>query len=192
MLPRLAHRHGLSASEIDDPVDALSIQAEVIEPATASAPDLRDPKDHDVLGTLLAALQTGAADYLVSGGKDLLALGERHPIVRAHTSRPDGTLVAGVDPLHARTASAAQRAGPVAQRRREGVARSALSRSNQVTQASSDPIQWQGPPARRANEGLDAQRANHATCAAETGHMDATAEPFGRYAPTLSLATLAW
>ncbi|MBE5317032.1 MAG: hypothetical protein H4O13_16685 [Xanthomonadales bacterium] len=38
----------------------LSIQAEVIEPATVSAPDLRYPKDHNVLGTLLA-------------------LGERHP-----------------------------------------------------------------------------------------------------------------
>ncbi len=34
----------------------------MIEPATVSAPDLRDPKDHDVLGTLLA-------------------LGERHPIL---------------------------------------------------------------------------------------------------------------
>jgi len=46
-----------------------------------------------------------------------------------------------------------------------------------VIQASSDPIQRQGPPARRANEGLDAHRANHVTCAAETGHMDARAEP---------------
>ena len=32
-------------------------------------------------------------------------------------------------------------------------------------------------PARRANQGLDAHRANHVTCAAETGHMDARAEP---------------
>jgi len=46
-----------------------------------------------------------------------------------------------------------------------------------MTQASSDPIQRQGPPARRANKGLDAHRANHVTCAAETGHMDARAEP---------------
>lgn len=81
VLPRLAHRHGLSASEIDDLVDALSIQAEVIEPATSSTPDLRDPNDQDVLGTLLAALQTSAADYLITGDKDLLLLADRHPII---------------------------------------------------------------------------------------------------------------
>ncbi len=81
VLPRLAHRHGLSASEIDDLVDALSIQAEVIEPTTGSAPDLRDPKDEDVLGTLIAALQSSAADYLITGDKDLLALADRHPIL---------------------------------------------------------------------------------------------------------------
>lgn len=81
VLPRLAYRHGLSASEIDDLVDALSIQAEVIEPATSSTPDLRDPKDQDVLGTLLAALQTSAADYLITGDKDLLVLADRHPII---------------------------------------------------------------------------------------------------------------
>lgn len=81
VLAKLAHRHGLSASEIDDLVDALSIQAEVIEPATSSTPDLRDPKDQDVLGTLLAALQTSAADYLITGDKDLLVLADRHPII---------------------------------------------------------------------------------------------------------------
>lgn len=81
VLPRLAHRHGLRASEIDDLVDALSIQAESIEPATGSTPDLRDPKDEDVLGTLIAALQTSTADYLITGDKDLLALADRHPIV---------------------------------------------------------------------------------------------------------------
>lgn len=81
VLPRLAHRHGLSASEIDDLVDALSIQAEVIEPTRGSTPDLRDPKDEDVLGTLIAALETCAADYLITGDKDLLALAIRHPIL---------------------------------------------------------------------------------------------------------------
>jgi putative PIN family toxin of toxin-antitoxin system len=81
VLPRLAHRHGLSASEIDDLVDALSIEAEVIEPATGSTSDLRDPKDEDVLGTLIAGLQTSAADYLITGDKDLLALADRHPIL---------------------------------------------------------------------------------------------------------------
>ncbi|MBE5317038.1 MAG: putative toxin-antitoxin system toxin component, PIN family [Xanthomonadales bacterium] len=81
VLPRLAHRHGLSASEIDDLVDALSIQAELIEPAPGSDLDLRDPNDQDVLGTLLAALETSAADYLITGDKDLLALAHRHPII---------------------------------------------------------------------------------------------------------------
>lgn len=81
VLPRLAHRHGLRASEIDDLVDALSIQTQVIEPATGSAPDLRDPKDEDVLGTLNAALQISVADYLIMGDKDLLMSADRHPII---------------------------------------------------------------------------------------------------------------
>ena len=93
----------------------------------------------------------------------------------------DGLLDAGVDVRLVNTAAI-----PCV-----GVARSALLRSNQVTQASSDPIQRQGPPARRANQGLEAHRANHVTCAADTGHMDARAEPFGRCAPTPSLAALA-
>jgi hypothetical protein len=46
-----------------------------------------------------------------------------------------------------------------------------------MIQASPDPIQRQGPPARRANQGLDARDANHDICAADTGHMDARAEP---------------
>lgn len=62
-------------------MDALSIQAEVIEPAPGSEPDLRDPKDQDVLGTLLAALETSAADYLITGDKDMLVLADRHPIL---------------------------------------------------------------------------------------------------------------
>lgn len=81
VLPRLAHRHGLTAGEIDDLVDALSIQVEVIEPLPAPDPDLRDVADEPVLGSLLAALETSRADYLVTGDKDLLALAERHPIV---------------------------------------------------------------------------------------------------------------
>lgn len=81
VLPRLAHRHGLRASEIDDLMDELSIQAEVIEPATGSTSDLRDLKDEDVLGTLISALQSSAADYLIMGDKDLLVLADRHPIL---------------------------------------------------------------------------------------------------------------
>jgi putative PIN family toxin of toxin-antitoxin system len=81
VLPRLAHRHGLTSAEIDDLVDALSIQVEVIEPLPGAEPDLRDVNDQPVLGTLLAALKTSGADYLITGDKDFLALVERYPIV---------------------------------------------------------------------------------------------------------------
>ncbi len=81
VLPRLAHRHGLSMAEIDDLVDALSIQAEVIEPLPVAEQDLRDVGYQPVLGTLLAALKTSGADYLLTGDKDLLALAERYPIM---------------------------------------------------------------------------------------------------------------
>ena len=81
VLPRLAHRHGLSAAEIDDLVDILSIQAEVIEPLPGVEQELRDVDDQPVLGTLLAALKVSGADYLITGDKDLLALAERFPIV---------------------------------------------------------------------------------------------------------------
>ncbi|MBI3524151.1 MAG: putative toxin-antitoxin system toxin component, PIN family [Betaproteobacteria bacterium] len=81
VLPRLAHRHGLTSAEIDDLVDALSIQAEVIEPLPGLEPDLRDAADQPVLGTLLAALKTSEANYLITGDKDLLTMAERYPIV---------------------------------------------------------------------------------------------------------------
>jgi putative PIN family toxin of toxin-antitoxin system len=81
VLPRLAHRHGLTSAEIDDLVDALSIQAEVIEPLPDLEPDLRDFDDQAVLGTLLAALEASGANYLITGDKDLLAMPERYPIV---------------------------------------------------------------------------------------------------------------
>ncbi|MCX7165511.1 MAG: putative toxin-antitoxin system toxin component, PIN family [Rhodocyclales bacterium] len=81
VLPRLAHRHGLTSAEIDDLVDALSIQAEVIEPVPGIDPDLRDANDQPVLATLLAAIKTSGGDYLITGDKDLLAMAERYPIV---------------------------------------------------------------------------------------------------------------
>ena len=81
VLPRLAHRHGLTLAEIDDLVDVLSIQAEVIEPLPGVEPDLRDVDEQPVLGTLLATLKTSGADYLITGDKDLLAIAERYPIV---------------------------------------------------------------------------------------------------------------
>ncbi len=80
VLPRLAHRHGLSAAEIEDLVDILSIQAEVIEPAPGADPGLTDLNDQPVLGTLIAALQQSHADALITGDKALLALADRYPI----------------------------------------------------------------------------------------------------------------
>ena len=81
VLPRLARRHGLTAAEIEDLVDALSIQAEVIEPLPGADPELRDVDGQPVLGTLLAALKTSKADYLITGDNDLLVMAERYPIV---------------------------------------------------------------------------------------------------------------
>jgi uncharacterized protein len=81
VLPRLAHRHGLTSLEIDDLVDALSIQAELVEPRVTADPNLRDADDQPVLGTLLGALNAASANYLITGDKDLLAMAERYPIV---------------------------------------------------------------------------------------------------------------
>jgi putative PIN family toxin of toxin-antitoxin system len=81
VLPRLAHRHGLTDAEVADLVDALAIQAEVVEPLATADPDLRDAADQPVLGSLLAALRTSGADYLITGDKDLLALADRYAIL---------------------------------------------------------------------------------------------------------------
>jgi len=81
VLPRLAHRHGLTAAEIDDLLDVLFIQAEIIEPSPSEEPDLRDLDDQPVLDTLLAALTVSGANYLITGDKDLLALADRYPIL---------------------------------------------------------------------------------------------------------------
>ena len=81
VLPRLAHRHGLTLAEIDDLVDVLSIQAEVIDPLPGMESELRDINDLPVLGTLLAAIKTSGADYLITGDKDLLVLASRYPIL---------------------------------------------------------------------------------------------------------------
>ena len=67
--------------DVYDLVDALSIQAEVTEPATTKDPEIRDVGDQPVLGTLVAGLASARHDYLITGDKDLLALAERFPIV---------------------------------------------------------------------------------------------------------------
>ena len=81
VLPRLAHRHGLSAAEVADLVDVLAIQAELLEPAAPQEAELRDVDDRPVLGTLLAALHDADVAYLVTGDKDLLALAAKYPIL---------------------------------------------------------------------------------------------------------------
>lgn len=81
VLPRLANRHGLTSAEIEDLVDALSLQAEIIEPLPVADSELRDINDQPVLGTLLAALKLSDVNYLITGDKDLLVLAERYPIV---------------------------------------------------------------------------------------------------------------
>ena len=81
VLPRLANRHGLTLAEIEDLVDALSIQAEIIEPIPCAGSELRDADDLPVLGTLLSALETSGVDYLITGDKDLLVMAQRYPIV---------------------------------------------------------------------------------------------------------------
>ena len=81
VLPRLTHRHGLAPAEIEDLVDVLSIQAEIVAPLPGADPKLRDIDDQPVLGTLLAALGSSGADYLVTGDKDLLAMAKHYPVV---------------------------------------------------------------------------------------------------------------
>lgn len=81
VLPRLSHRHGLSAGEIDDLLDVLTIQAEMLPPCAPNEPLLRDANDLPVLGTMLVAAQSGDVDYLITGDKDLLVLNDRYPII---------------------------------------------------------------------------------------------------------------
>lgn len=81
VLPRLQQRHGLTLSEVEDLVDALAIHADILDPLPCNEAQLRDFADQPVLGTLLAALTTSGADYLVTGDKDLLVLCGRYPII---------------------------------------------------------------------------------------------------------------
>ena len=81
VLPRLQQKYCLTASEMDDLVDTLAIQADIIDPLPTQEPALRDADDQPVLGTLLAAQAGTGADYLVTGDKDLLALAGQHAII---------------------------------------------------------------------------------------------------------------
>lgn len=76
VLPRLS-RIALNEEEIRDLTDSFLFLSEIVEPAKPKERRLRDKSDAPVLGTLLAS----GADYLITGDKDLLALGEKYPIV---------------------------------------------------------------------------------------------------------------
>ncbi|MFT3906399.1 MAG: putative toxin-antitoxin system toxin component, PIN family [Steroidobacteraceae bacterium] len=76
VLPRLP-RVTLTAAQIRDLADSFMFLADVVEPSGAPDDQLRDPDDQPVLQALLAS----AANYLITGDKDLLALADRHPIV---------------------------------------------------------------------------------------------------------------
>ncbi len=78
VLPRLNHRLGWSNVEIRNFVDSLAFLADLVDPAQATEPLLRDGADQPVLGTFLAA----NANYLVTGDKDLLALANLYPIIK--------------------------------------------------------------------------------------------------------------
>lgn len=80
VLPKLASRHGLGATEIDDLVDALAIRADLVEPEAADEPEPADASDQPVLGTLIAALRGGQAQALITGDKALMAVSDRYPI----------------------------------------------------------------------------------------------------------------
>jgi putative PIN family toxin of toxin-antitoxin system len=76
VLPRLS-RNKRGAAEIRDLADSFLFMAEIVEPSGDVEEALRDKADGPVLGTLLAA----RADYLITGDKDLLALGGKYPVV---------------------------------------------------------------------------------------------------------------
>ena len=76
VLPRVpANRR--TPEEIRDMAEGFLSLAQMVVPDAKIEPDLRDPKDQQILGTLRAS----GADYLITGDKDLLALAEKYPIV---------------------------------------------------------------------------------------------------------------
>lgn len=70
----LVRKFKVPPSQADETVRFLKDHAEVVKPAKVILKACRDKDDLPVLGTALA----GRADFLVTGDKDLLALGEFH------------------------------------------------------------------------------------------------------------------
>lgn len=81
VLPKLRAKHGLSDAEIADLVDCLSFEADSLTPEPHHAPELTDPFDQAILGTLLAAEKQFQAKYLVTGDKALLACASRYTVL---------------------------------------------------------------------------------------------------------------
>lgn len=82
ILPAMSARTGFTADDVRDFLDLLRAMAAVVDLgpevlAQAHHSGLRDPNDVPILATLIAA----AADCLVTGDKDLLALAEQYPIL---------------------------------------------------------------------------------------------------------------
>lgn len=81
-LERLAPRLKYTANEIADLLDTIGIRAELLRIdaqmiARADVAGLRDPNDLPILAMLIGS----AADFLVTGDKDLLALAGAYPIL---------------------------------------------------------------------------------------------------------------
>ena len=70
--PRLLRKYALTRSRIERLLNALRESAVVVEGDPVVHADVRDPDDRKFIECALA----GAADYLVSGDRDLLSLGE--------------------------------------------------------------------------------------------------------------------
>ncbi len=79
VLPRLNRRLKMTPTEFADLVDSLALLADVIEPSPlAEGLRVRDERDEPVLALLLEP--SAAAEILVTGDKDLLALADRFAV----------------------------------------------------------------------------------------------------------------
>lgn len=79
---RLAHRLKVPPNDMADFLDTIGVRAELLRIdadmlARAGAAGLRDPNDLPILAMLIGS----AADFLVTGDKDLLALAGTYPIL---------------------------------------------------------------------------------------------------------------
>ena len=70
--PRIRRRHGKSPEEVRALVDEFRQLGVLVEPTEVPAVIFQDPDDDHVLACALV----GGADYIITGGPDLLELGE--------------------------------------------------------------------------------------------------------------------